>query len=174
MKVKNTKFGEELTCNFKIGIRNLTNFDLSTRKSQNFSFNRLLLSKVYIVWGKKSTDELSFMKLKWDVKFGEESTYGFKTDIRKFDKFWPKHSKVSKIFTLIGSFWTKYKLFEVKKRRKVIFHENEEGCKIWRAIDLLFQNGQKEFDEFWPKHSRVLDIFTLIGSFWAKYIYCLR
>ena len=34
---KDTKFGEESTCRFKIGIRNLTNFDLSSRKSQKFS-----------------------------------------------------------------------------------------------------------------------------------------
>ena len=32
-----TKFGEESTYRFKIGIRNLTNFDLSTQKSQRFS-----------------------------------------------------------------------------------------------------------------------------------------
>ena len=31
------KFGEESTCLFKIDIRNLTNFDLSPRKSQKFS-----------------------------------------------------------------------------------------------------------------------------------------
>ena len=38
MKVnRDTKFGEESSCRFKIGIRNLTNFDLSTRKSQKFS-----------------------------------------------------------------------------------------------------------------------------------------
>ena len=29
-----TKFQEELTCQFKTDMRNLTNFDLSTRKSQ--------------------------------------------------------------------------------------------------------------------------------------------
>ena len=28
------KFEEELTCQFKIEMRNLTNFDLSTRKSE--------------------------------------------------------------------------------------------------------------------------------------------
>ena len=28
------KFEKELTCQFKIDMRNLTNFDLSTRKSQ--------------------------------------------------------------------------------------------------------------------------------------------
>ena len=38
MKLKrDAKFGEESTCRFKIGIRNLTNFELSTRKSQKFS-----------------------------------------------------------------------------------------------------------------------------------------
>ena len=38
MKLKGgTKFGEELTCRLKIGIRNLANFDLSSRKSQRFS-----------------------------------------------------------------------------------------------------------------------------------------
>ena len=37
MKLKrDRKFGEESTCRFKIGIRNLTNFDLSTRTSQRF------------------------------------------------------------------------------------------------------------------------------------------
>ena len=38
MTVKNdAKFKEELTCRFKIDMRNLTNFDPSTRKSQKFS-----------------------------------------------------------------------------------------------------------------------------------------
>ena len=39
MKLKSdTKFGEESTCRLKIGIRNLTNFDLSAQKFQRFSF----------------------------------------------------------------------------------------------------------------------------------------
>ena len=38
MKLKrDTIFGEKLTCRFKIGIKNLTNFDVNTRKSQKFS-----------------------------------------------------------------------------------------------------------------------------------------
>ena len=37
MRMKNgTKFEEDLTCQFKIDMRNLTNFDRSTRKSQKF------------------------------------------------------------------------------------------------------------------------------------------
>ena len=38
MKLKrDTKSGEKLTYRFKIDIKNLTNVDLSTRKSQKFS-----------------------------------------------------------------------------------------------------------------------------------------
>ena len=34
---KDAKFEEELTCLFKIDMRNLTNFDPSTQKSQKFA-----------------------------------------------------------------------------------------------------------------------------------------
>ena len=38
MKMKNdSKIEEELTSQFKTDMRNLTNFDLSTRKSQTFA-----------------------------------------------------------------------------------------------------------------------------------------
>ena len=38
MEMKNeAKFEEESTCQFKIDMRNLTNFDPSTRKSQKFA-----------------------------------------------------------------------------------------------------------------------------------------
>ena len=38
MTMKNeVKFEEELTCRFKIDMRNLTNFDSSTQQSQKFS-----------------------------------------------------------------------------------------------------------------------------------------
>ena len=54
MKLKrDTKFGEKLTCRFKNDIKNLTKFDVNTRKSRKLSFNGLLLSKVYIAGAKK-------------------------------------------------------------------------------------------------------------------------
>ena len=34
---RDTKFGEESNCRFKIGIRDSTNFDQGTRKSQKCS-----------------------------------------------------------------------------------------------------------------------------------------
>ena len=48
------KYEKELTCRFKIDIRNLTNFKSSIWKSRkNLHFDGLLLSKVYNLWAKK-------------------------------------------------------------------------------------------------------------------------
>ena len=48
----------------------------------------------------------------------------------------------------MGSLSAKYILFELKKHRGIIFHEAEEGYKIWRGIDPSFQNWHQEFDKF--------------------------
>ena len=40
----------------------------------------------------------------------------------------------------MGSFSAKYITFEVKKYRGIMLYETEEGYKIWREIDLSFQN----------------------------------
>ena len=53
---------------------------------------------------------------------------------KQFDKFWLERWKVSKIYTLMGCFWLKYIMFEIKKYRGVIFHDTREWCKIWRKI----------------------------------------
>ena len=80
------KFEEKMICCFK-NNKNLLNFDLSTRNSQNFHFNWVLLCKVYNVWPKKCTEELSYMTLKSDAKFGEELTWRFKIDMRNLSNF---------------------------------------------------------------------------------------
>ena len=49
-------------------------------------------------------------------------------------------------------------------------HDNEEWCKIWRGIDLSFQNWHEEFNEFCPEHLKASKILNLMCSFWAKYI----
>ena len=50
MAIKNdAKFEEELTCQIKIDIENLTNFDPCTRNLKNLHYNMLLLTKVYNV-----------------------------------------------------------------------------------------------------------------------------
>ena len=93
----------------------------------------------------------------------------------EFDEFWPEHLKVLKIFTLMGFFWAKYILSELKNYRGVIFHKTEEGYKIWSGIELSFQNCHKEFDKYRPEHSEVSKKFhfnrlllSKVYIIWAK------
>ena len=59
----------------------------------------------------------------------------------EFDKFWSEHLKISKICTLMDCFWSKYTMFEPKKKyRGFMFDGTEYWCKIWRKNDLNFQN----------------------------------
>ena len=60
---------------------------------------------------------------------------------KEFDKFWPEHSNVSKVFTLMGSFWVKYTLFEVKRYRGVMFHETKEDTKFGEESACRFKIG---------------------------------
>ena len=106
------------------------------------------------------------MTLKSDTKFGQESTCSFKID-EEFDKFWPEHSKVSKNFTLMGSFWVKkYIMFELKKYRGVIFHGTEKWCKIWKKTDLWFENWHEKVDKFLPEHLKV----SKLGLGWDPFV----
>ena len=66
--------------------------------------------------------------------------------------------------------YPKQKMHELKIYRGVLCHDNEEWCKIWRRIDLLVQNWHEEFDKFWPEHSKIPKVCTLIGCFWPKHI----
>ena len=74
---------------------------------------------------------------------------------KEFEKFWPERSKVSKLFTLMGSFRAKYILFEPKKFIWILFHDIEKWCKIWRKTDLLLGKWHEEFGKFSPEHSKV-------------------
>ena len=72
----------------------------------------------------------------------------------EFDKFWPEHLKISKICTLMGCFWPKYIMFELKKYRGVMFDGTEYWCEIWRKTDLYFQKWHEEFGKCSPEHIR--------------------
>ena len=108
------------------------------------------------------------MKLKWDTKLGEESTCCFEIGVRNLTNFDLSAQKFSKSFILMGSFWAKYILSELKKCRGIIFHETEEGYKTWRGIELSFQSWHKKFDKFWPKHSKILKNFHFNGLLRSK------
>ena len=152
------KFEEELTGALKNGTRNLANFYQKTQKSQNWDFDGVLLSKVENVWAwqwRKNAWE-------WQWRMIQNLKRNWLAALkltRKFDKFWPKHSNVSKICTLMRSFSPKYIIFELKKYRRVMFDSTENWCKIWRETDLCFEKWHEEFGKFlqaekWRFHLR--------------------
>ena len=71
---------------------------------------------------------------------------------QKFGEFWPEHWKVSNICTFIGSYYAKYLMFNLKKYRRVIFHDTKEWCKIWRKTELWFDKWHEKFGKFLPEH----------------------
>ena len=92
---------------------------------------------------------------KWHEQFGKTSL---------------EHKKVSKLWTFLGSFNPKYNIYELKVYRGVICYDNEEWCKIWKEIDQSLQNWHEEFNKFWPEHSKISKICTLMGCVWPRYI----
>ena len=92
--------------------------------------------------------------------------WSFENWHEELDKFWPEHLKVSKIFPLMGPFWAKYILFELKMYRGVTSHDTEEWYKIWRGVDFLFQNWHEEFGKFSPEHSQV----PKLGLWWDPFV----
>ena len=88
----------------------------------------------------KFVRELCAMTMKNESKFDEELTC----------QFWPEHSKVINICTLIGYFWPKYTLFELKEVQTsyVWWH--------WRLVQNLKENWLVLSKMTW----RILQIFV--------------
>ena len=107
------------------------------------------------VWRRKTG--LCFQKLTWGIR-----------------QIFTRALESLQIGTLIACFYLKLKMYELKIYRGVICHENEEWCKNWRGTDLSVQNWHEEFDEFWPEHSKISKICTLMGFFWTKYMFELK
>ena len=84
---------------------------------------------------------------------------------QEFGEFWPEHSKAPKIWTLIDSYCAKYLMFDLKRYRKVIFHDTEGWCKVWRKTDLWFRKWHGEFGKFLLEHSKVSEL----GLWWDSF-----
>ena len=132
-------------------------FDWLINISPNLHFDRLLLLKVYKISAKKVMKEWCKIWRKTDFLFQKW---------HEFCKFWPEHSKVPQICTLIGSYNAKYLIFDLKKYRGAIFHDTEEWRKIWRKTDLLFEKWQEEFGKFSPEHWKV----SKLGLSWNPFV----
>ena len=84
----------------------------------------------------------------------------------EFNKFWPEHSKTSKMCPLLGWFWLKYIILQLRKLRGVMFDGSEYWFKIWRKTDFFFQKWHGEFGKFSPEHLKV----SKLGLWWDSFI----
>ena len=136
-----------MTCGLENDIRNMANF---TRALESLKIGILMGSfnpnlkkyELKIHRGVICHDNEKLSKI-W-----RGTDLSFQSWHEEFDEFWPKQLKVSKIFILMGSFWAKYILFELKKYRGVIFDQTEKGCKIcWSGI-IDFETGIRNLTNF--------------------------
>ena len=108
MTMKNcAKFGEELTCQFKIDMRNLMNFDWSTQKAQKFALSWAAFDQSISFLSYKSTEELCLIALNIGVKFEGKLTCAFKNNMSNLANFHQSMFESLKIGTFIGSFYPK-------------------------------------------------------------------
>ena len=134
-------------------------------KVQNFRLSispNMYLDRLF--WGKYI--KFQIRKYRGVVSHGTEDWCKIwrKTDLlfqnwQEFGEFLSEHSKVSKIYTLIGSLREKYVMFDLKKYIGFIFHDTREWCKIWKS-DLWFGKQHEEFGKFSLEHLK-------LGRLWS-------
>ena len=175
MILKNDKKSEEdLICRFKIDMRNLTNFDSRTWKSQKtYTLMRCFWPK-YIMFGLKKYRGVMFRETRVWCKIRRKSDLWFGKWHEESDKFSSEHSEVSKLGLSLGPFIQSRKCMSLKltggnyRLRQWRMMQNLKG------IDLPVQNWHEEFNKFSPEHSKISKICTLMGWFWPKYMFELR
>ena len=142
------------------------------RVMQNWKKTDLCFPKWHEKFGKFLTEHLKVSKLElwWDLFIQSKKIYDLKiyrvmchdneewykiwrgNDLsvqnlhEEFHEFWPKHFEV--MCTLMGSFWTKSIMFELRKNRRVMFNDTGNRCNIWNKTDLCFPKWHEEFGKF--------------------------
>ena len=106
---------------------------------KNLHFNGLLLTKVYNVWAKKSTEELCLMALKIDAKFEGKLTCAFKND-----------SKVSKLGFWWDPFIQSRKYMSLKFMAESIVMAMKNNAKFEEELMCQFKIDLRILTNFHP------------------------
>ena len=147
------KFEEKLTCCLENDMSNFANFHKSTRKCQNWNFDKILLSKVENVWALNL--QWSYLSWQWsnglvDLKL----TWTSQNLTQHFFFNWPLVTKVCIVSA------TKV------QRSYLSWH--------WEVMQILRKDWPvvwKKTTEIWQIFTRALEsvkIGTLMGSFCPK------
>ena len=136
MKLKrDTKFGEEMTCRFKIGIRNITNFDLSTQIFERFPLNWAPFEQIICCLNEKV--ERSYISWHWRVmqNLKKYPTRCLENDMWDWTSF-HKSTQKCENWNFVGIHLPKVE--NLWPYRGVMCHGNEEWYKNWRGTDMSF------------------------------------
>ena len=159
MKLKrDAKFGEESTCRFKIGISDLTNFDLSTWKVQKkFCFNWVLVTKKYIVWARKV--QTSYLSWHWGVlHILKKNWLVVWKKTWEFDKFSPEHLKVSELELWWDPFVQRRKGMTLKFTEELCVMTIKNNAKFEEELTFPFKTDMRNltnFDSNTPKSKKI-------------------
>ena len=123
------KFEEKQTCGLENDMWNIANFHQSTWIISKLRLWCDPFTQSIKCMSLKFTEELCVKTMKNDAKFEKELTCHFKIDKRNLTNFDPS-TQVSKICTLMGSFWTNYIMFELEKHRSYVWWQ-------WRLMENL-------------------------------------
>ena len=126
------KFEEKLT--FSKWLEKFDKCSPEHSQSQNWDIKCMRL---------KFREELYVMSMKNDGKFGEGIELSFQIWHEKFDEFWPEYSKVSKICVLMGSFWPKYIMPELKSTEELCLSAIMIDAKFYGNLIWTFKNGMR-------------------------------
>ena len=122
---------------------------------QNLHFYLLLLCKVFNFWPKKSSVELSFMRLNSDPKFEEKLTCGLENDMRNMAHF---HQSTWK-----SENWDLDRILLIQSRKRMSLKFTEELCvttmkndaKLEEELTCHFKIDIRILNEFWSRHLEV-------------------
>ena len=129
-----------------IKVQILESFEWSVQNSPNSSH----------FWDNKSVflQILYYFSVSWDIS----SLYSFRWSFIYFQKknpikvqIWWNFTlavKSLKFYSLMGSFCPNNIKFQLKKYRRVMSHDTEEWCKVWRKTNSWFQKWHEKFGKF--------------------------
>ena len=161
------KSEEELTLSFQIWHEEFDEFWQEHSKISNiYTFMGFFWPKYMMFKLKKSIEQFCLMALNIDAAIEGKLTCAFKDDLRNLANFDQNTWKCQNWY-FHGILLFKVEMHELKIYSGVISNDTDEWSKLWRGIDLSFRNWQVEF---WPEHSKIPKICTLMGFFWTKHI----
>ena len=118
------------------------------KSPKHFHFNWLLWAK-YILFGLKKYRGVISLETEEGYNIWRGIDWSFQNWHKEFDELWPEHSKVSKIFTLMVSFWANYIFFEIKKSTEELpFITLKSDTKFEEKITCRLENDMRNLANF--------------------------